>query len=180
MTVGNAGDENIVLGRLGAPHGVKGWLKIQSFTEVPEDLFDYGPLLFLQAKQWRTLPLEAWRPQGKTFIVKLKSCDDRDVAAGFTNCEVGAPKSVLPEVGSDEVYWHQLEGMQVWSVADSEAVLLGCVDHILETGANDVLVVDACGGSIDNEQRLIPYVEHVVREVDIDTARVYVDWGIDF
>lgn len=177
---GSNSEQKVVLGRLGAPHGVKGWIKIQSFTEVPEDLFNYGPLSFLQGKQWRVLDVAEWRPQAKVFVVKLKGCDDRDVAAGFTNCEVGVLQSALPEAADDEVYWHQLEGMQVWSIAAETPVLLGCVDHMMETGANEVLVVVPCEGSIDQQQRLIPYVDHVVQQVDIDKATISVDWDSDF
>lgn len=173
-------DNKVVLGRIGAPHGVKGWVKIHAFTQSSEDLFNYGPLLFLNGMQWLPLQLEQKRQQGKVFIAKPKGCDSREQAALLTHSDIAIHASQLPELEADEVYWHQLEGLRVLSLAVGEPVLLGCVDHVLATGANDVLVVTPCVGSLDNSERLIPYIESVVKRCDIELGEILVDWDSEF
>lgn len=170
----------VIVGRLGAAHGVKGWLKIHAFTQNAEDLFSYGPLSFLKDGKWQPLNVEQWRLQGKAYIAKVKGCDSREQVAGFTHCEVSINDAQLPETADDEVYWHQLEGLQVVSVAHGGEQILGCVDQVMATGANDVLVVTPSAESIDDRERLIPYIDHVVKNCDIDAAKISVDWDSDF
>ena len=88
----------------------------------------------------------------------------------------------MPPLSGDDFYWHELEGLKVFTRDDNGAeVLLGVVDHMLETGANDVLVVKKCAGSVDQEERLIPWLlERVVLEVDIAAGSIQVDWPVDF
>jgi 16S rRNA processing protein RimM len=89
------------------------------------------------------------------------------------------PADRLPALAEGEYYWHQLEGLEVWcgaSEGDGQ-VLLGTVDHLIETGANDVLVVRASPGSMDQRERLIPYLPgDVVTGVDLAAGRMEVNW----
>ncbi len=169
------GNKKIVVGRLGAPHGVRGWLKLHSFTENSEDLFNYGLLYFLKDGQWLPFPMEQWKPHAKFYAVKLKLCDDRNQAALYTNCDIAIDASQLPETQGNDVYWHELEGMNVVSANENNA-LLGVIDSIMETGANDVLVIKPCDGSVDDEERLVPYIDQVIVNIDKKASRITVAW----
>jgi len=82
------------------------------------------------------------------------------------------PRSALPAAGEDEYYWSDLEGLRVETL---EGVDLGTVDHLIETGANDVLIVRG------DRERLIPFLRpSVVREIDLVAARIRVAWDPDF
>lgn len=83
----------------------------------------------------------------------------------------------MPELADDELYWHQLEGLKV---INQDQQLFGIVDHLLETGANDVLVVKPCAGSIDDQERLLPYTQHCVQSVDLTAGEMHVEWDADF
>ena len=170
-------DKKVVVGRLGAAHGVRGWLKIHSFTEHTEDLFTYGPLLFLKDGAWRPLKVKQWRQQGKSSIAQIDGCESREQVPNFTNCDVAILASQLPDTEANEIYWHQLEGLTVFTEAEEN---LGRIDHVLATGANDVLVVQPTHESIDDQERLIPYIDHVVKACDLQSACITVDWDSDF
>ena len=170
-------NKKIIVGRLGAPHGVKGEIKIQSFTAVAENLFNYGPLWFLQNQRWRPLALNNWHRHGKNFIATIDQVNDRETAALFTNCDIAINASQLPEASADEMYWHQLQGMQVITTGQQ---LLGQVEQVLATGANDVLAVSPNADSIDNRQRLLPYISQVVQTVNTGSNTIIVDWDSEF
>lgn len=176
------GRDLVVLGRIGGAYGIKGWLKVWSFTEPPEAILDYPCWHIATAGGWTTLSVDAGRRHGKGLIVHLPGCDDRDVAQRFAQAEIAIPRSELPAPGPDEYYWTELEGMRVHAqVEGGRRVLLGVVDHLLETGANDVLVIHGCPGSIDSRERLVPWVPgSVVVEVDRELREVVVDWDPDF
>lgn len=173
-------DNKVIVGRLGAAHGVKGWLKIHAFTENIEDLFSYGPLLFLKDSKWQPLVVLERRIQGKAYIAKVKGCDSREQVVDFTHCDVAVNKDQLPSAADDETYWYELEGLTVISSANEGNAILGVVDHVMATGANDVLVVIPSAESIDDQERLIPYIDQVVESCDIDKAQIIVDWDSDF
>ena len=94
-------------------------------------------------------------------MVHLPGCDDRDQAQQFLQAEIAVPRAALPELDDGEFYWNELEGLQVrarLAEAYGTTVLLGRLDHLMETGANNVLVVRACDGSLDQRERLIPWI----------------------
>jgi 16S rRNA processing protein RimM len=116
--------------------------------------------------------------QGRSLIVLPEGCTDREQAALLTGWEIRIDKRQLPALAAGEYYWHQLEGL---TVVNTEGEVLGTVDHLLETGGKDVLLVKPGPASIDDRERLVPFVEdRVVREVDLDGGRILVDWGSDF
>nr|WP_328985370.1 ribosome maturation factor RimM [Thiorhodovibrio winogradskyi] len=118
---------------------------------------------------WRVMQSQRHR---KGLIVRLQDCDDRDRAQALVGAEIAVRRSQLPPPAADEFYWADLEGLKVETLA---GVQLGVVDHLLSTGANDVLVV--CG----ERERLIPFVwDSVIRELDFEHARVSVDWDPNF
>ena len=165
-------DRVLVMGRLAAPYGVKGWLRVTSYTEAPENLLDYTPWLLQRRDDWHATDVVSGRVHGKGLVVRIRGCDDRDAAAALTGTEIGIYRSQLPEADVGEFYWSDLVGMQV--IAQDERVL-GRLDHLFETGANDVMVVKG------EREYLIPYIDRqVVRSVDLQARVITVDWDPDF
>ena len=100
--------DKVVIGKIGAPYGVKGWVKINSYTEVPEGIFDYSPWLLADGKEYQ---IDQWRPHGKAIVAKLIDIDSRDDAERIKNLDISIDAEQLPELGDDEVYWRELNGM---------------------------------------------------------------------
>ncbi len=164
----------ITVGKTGAPYGVRGWVKVQSFTESAENLLDYEPWYVESgdSSAWVEAAVVEAKIHGKGIIAKFEGCDDRDAALQMGGLEIAIQRDQLPKPEAGEYYWIDLEGLEVKTLDD---VLLGKVDHIEATGANDVLVVKG------ERERLIPYVlDHIVHEVDLDAGFMRVDWDPDF
>lgn len=168
----------IVMGKIGAVHGVRGEVKIHSFTDPAENLFDYSVWhLRRDGEAVRQVELASARSQGKGFVARIAGLDDREIARTWTGYEICVPRSELPELEEGEYYWHQLVGLEV---VNQQQQLLGKVNHLLETGANDVLVVRPCAGSLDDRERLLPYTDECVLHIDLDKGRIGVEWDADF
>lgn len=172
-----AADELIVLGKIFSVHGVRGEVKVYSFTDLLDNVLDYPRWTLTRDGEVKQVEVASGRVQGKFLVVKLKGLDDRNVARTYAGFEIRVPESELPELEEDEFYWHQLEGL---SVINQDGHLLGKVDHLLETGANDVMVVKPCTGSLDDRERLLPYTEQCVQAIDLDAGEMRVDWDADF
>ncbi|HMU90918.1 MAG: ribosome maturation factor RimM [Pseudomonadales bacterium] len=171
-------DEWVVLGKVSTAFGIKGWVKIHSYTEPPENLLHYPQLWRVTAQGRQKIDLVEAKVQGRGLIGRFADCDDRDQALGYAGDELAVPATALPELEAGDYYWHQLEGMRV---INRQGELLGWVDRLFETGANDVVVVRPGEGSIDERERLIPYLpERVVIRVDLEQAELHVDWPADF
>ena len=172
----------VVIGRLTGTFGVKGWLKVYSYTEPPENFLDYRDYQIQRHGVWQAAQFVDGKTHGKGLVVKLKGIDDPDQAAAYVSCDVAVAAAQLPTLPDNEYYWRQLEGLQV--IVDHPQrgrLVLGRVDHLLETGANDVLVVKGDDNSIDRRERLIPYLpEQVVLEIDLAAQTMRVDWDPDF
>lgn len=164
-------DKAVVLGRISGLFGIKGWVKIHSFTEPRQAILDYGDWLVGTEGDWKPAKLAEGKPHGKTVIARLAGVDDRDAATEYVNDFVAVPRSMLPETAADEYYWSDLEGLRVVS---RDGKLLGKVDHLMETGANDVLVIRG------DREVLIPYIkDEVVEEVDLANGVIRVNWEWD-
>ena len=162
----------VIIGRVAGVYGVRGWIKVLSAMEPPEAILDYPSWQVRSGSEWRPMVLVEGRRHGKGILAHLASCDDRDVARALVGAEIAMARSELPDPGPNRFYWADLEGLTVRTVAGVE---LGIVDHLLETGANDVLVVKG------ERERLIPYVrDSVVKEVDLDQGVILVDWDPEF
>jgi len=169
----------ITLGKVVGVFGIKGWVKIQSFSSPLENVFSYKDwtLEFPDHTQ-KQIKLREGRSQGKGLVAALDGVNDRESAQFFVGAEIKIGKEKLPQLEAGDFYWHQLEGLDVMTV---EGVLLGKVGHLMETGANDVLVVKTCQGSLDERERLIPYLpEHVVTGVKLGEGCITVDWDPEF
>ncbi|HNC69136.1 MAG TPA: ribosome maturation factor RimM [Pseudomonadales bacterium] len=177
-----AGRDLVVLGRIGGVYGIKGWLKVWSFTGPMDAILDYPVWQIATATGWQSCRIDVGRRHGKGLIVHLPGCDDPETARRFVQAEIAVARTELPDPGPDEYYWAELEGMQVYARRDDGSrTLIGTVDHLFETGANDVLVVQGCTGSIDTRERLIPWVpDEVIVDVDRVRREMLVDWDPDF
>ena len=177
----STGTEYLVVGKIGAPYGVRGWAKLYSFTEQVDRLLDYDPW-YTNPKNskdsaaadggWIIASVTEVKTHGKGLVAKFKGCEDRDAAARLTGQEIAIRRDQLPPSEEGEYYWGELQGLTVLTV---DGVSLGVVDHLLETGANDVLVVKG------DRKRLIPYVlGPIVKNVDLVAGTMQVDWDADF
>lgn len=170
-------EDLIVLGKITSVHGVRGEVKVYSFTDPIDNLLDYRHWTLRRGDEIRQVELARGRLQGKLLVAKLKGLDDREEARTFADFEICVPRSLLPQLAEGEYYWYQLEGLKV---INQVGQLLGKIDHLLETGANDVMVVKPCAGSLDDRERLLPYTEQCVLEIDLDAGEMRVDWDADF
>lgn len=180
MSSDDLAPERVLVGQFAGVFGVKGWLKVKSFTQPEENILDYSPWYLRTAHGLKRVEIDdsKVRPQG--IIVHIRGLDDRDEAALMGRVKIEVAKSQLPDLSEGDFYWHQLEGLQVvthWP----EGHCLGRVDRLMETGANDVLVVVPTEDSIDSRERLIPYIpEQYVAQVDLQKGLLHVKWDPEF
>jgi 16S rRNA processing protein RimM len=159
------------MGRVSAPFGVRGWLKVHTFTEVMDGLLDY-PVWWLERDgAWHEYPVLSGNIHGKLLIAQLEGVIDRREAEALNGKEIAVLRDDLPPPEENEFYWSDLIGLKVVNTAGVE---LGKVASLLQTGANDVLVVTG------ERERLIPFVKQVVVDVDKAAAVIQVDWGADY
>ena len=170
----------LVVAKITGCYGLKGWVKIHSYTEPPENFLGFGKWQLKRRDGYEAVDFDAGRSQGKGLVAHIAGVDDRTLAESYRGLEVVVPESALPSLPEGDYYWRDLQGLHVWCQEGSERVLLGTVDYLIETGANDVLVVAGCEGSIDKRERLIPYLSgDTVTGVDLELGVIEVDWFID-
>ncbi len=162
----------VVMGRIAVPYGVQGWVKIQSFTEYVDGLLDYPDWWLGKAGQWRGCEVEAARMHGKSLIAKFAGCDDRTAAFALKGQEIAVKREELPPPEEGEYYWSDLVGLKVSNLQQQQ---FGTVKELFETGANDVLVVQG-----EDRERLIPFTDDAVKQVDLAAGTMLVDWDVDF
>jgi len=144
---------------------------VYSYTEPREAVLNYDRWLLSAKDGWQGATVAEGKRHGKTVIVRIDGYDDRDQAASLIGTEIGVPRDEMPETGGDQYYWSDLEGLRVIHKDGAE---LGKVDHLLETGAHDVMVVKG------ERERLIPFVmKEVVLGVDLANGEIRVDWEWD-
>jgi 16S rRNA processing protein RimM len=163
------------MGRVTGPFGVMGWVKIHPYTETSGSLTRYATWC-LGGRDSRDAPYSEHavteaKVHGTDVLAKLEGVDDRDAAAGMKGMLVAVPRAELPRPKKDEYYWTDLIGL---SVTNTEGVEFGTVKELLETGANDVLVVHG------DRERLIPFIRQVILDVDLKGKAIKVDWGADY
>jgi 16S rRNA processing protein RimM len=168
----------MVVGRLGAVYGIKGWMKITSYTDIPEGIFDYSPWYIQQKGEWKEVAIEDFKRHGKGLIAKLAGVDVREEAQSMTGAEIAIYATQLPEL-EDDFYWRDLIGC---AVETDKGYTLGTVSDMMETGSNDVLVVKAnATDAFGKKERLIPFLtEQVIINVDITARKIIVNWEPNF
>ncbi|MGJ0428314.1 ribosome maturation factor RimM [Methylobacter sp.] len=164
--------KDINVGRISGVFGVKGWLKVFSFTDPRENILSYSPWLLKKGGEIKQLDVIDGALHGKAVIAQLDDIIDRDQAAGFVGWDIFITHNQLPETTEGEYYWSDLVGLKVETV---EGVQLGVVDSLLETGANDVLVVQG------ERERAIPFLQgETIINIDLDAGTMIVDWDPEF
>lgn len=147
---------------------MRGWVKLRSFTDPPENLVEYRSWLLEQGNRQWEVQVESVRASGHQLLAKLPGVDDRDVAQALAGTTISVPRSALPACARGEYYWTDLEGLEVRTQSGES---LGRVSRLLATGANDVLVLDGPG------ERMIPFIPgRVVAGVDLEAGCIIVDW----
>ncbi len=166
--------EYIPVGKISGAFGVKGWVKIYSFTDPRENILSYSPLYLSHKGDWIEVKVVEGRLQGKGVVMSLSGVTDRDQVLPLVGVELAITKAQIKPAGKDEYYWSDLIGMTVVNLQDEQ---LGQVDSLLENGAHDVLVVL----NKDKTERLIPFVlDDIVELVDLDNRIIRVDWELDY
>ncbi|WP_311954836.1 ribosome maturation factor RimM [Halomonas garicola] len=173
-----ASEDCVVLGQLTSPHGIQGWLKVYAYTSPADSIFDYPEWWVRKGGRLLCYRVIQGRRQGKGLAVQLDGVNDRSAAEALVDADIVMPKDALPELADDEYYWHELEGLAVFTRAGER---LGRVAGLFETGANDVMMVRGDRDAIDRRERLLPYLPgDVITAVDLDAGEMHVDWDPDF
>ncbi len=179
----SAAEEKLIVGKISGVYGVKGWVKVYSDTDPREGITAYNPWYIQQGSrgnpcEWREIRVEHGRRQAKTLIAKLEGVDDRDAAMRLTGATIAIRPEQLQALGKDEFYWRDLIGLRVSNKAGVE---LGTVQRLMETGANDVLVVGGGRGNAEQKELLIPWIPgQAILDVDLEHGQLRVDWDENF
>ena len=163
------------MGRIAAPYGVKGWVKVLPMTSEPDTLLSHAQWWLRRRNDttWRECALESGQRHGKTLLAQLSGLADREAAAMYSGGDVGVARSALPAAAANEYYYTDLVGL---AVRNRQGETLGQVEAVQEYGAHPVLrVVDEAGAT-----RLIPFVSAYVDAVDVSEGRIDVDWQKDY
>jgi 16S rRNA processing protein RimM len=164
----------VVMGRIVGAQGILGWVKVQTFTEHLDGLLDYDEWYLGNDKHpWRKVEVLEANVHGKVLVAKLPGIIDRTAAEQCKGLLVAVHRDSLPEQEPGEYFWSDLIGMKVINLSDE---VLGTVDTLLETGANDVLSVRDAEG----KERLIPFLASVIQQVSLDERVIRVDWQADY
>jgi 16S rRNA processing protein RimM len=163
--------EPVVVGRVSGPYGVRGWLRIESYTQPPLNIVRYSPWIVEVQGDSRTIAVKDGRRHGSAVVALVEGCMDREDARALLGASIAVRRDQLPPLEEDGYYWTDLLGLRV---VTPEGVELGRVQRLLETGANDVLVVEG------ERERLIPFiVGRVVMDVDRERGSIVVSWHPD-
>lgn len=162
----------LIVGRFGRPHGIKGLIRLHSFTEPKENILDYPRLYVDIDKQWQPIQLLHTERRNKLIVVEVAGYRERERLASLTNLDIAIDYAELPPLAPGEYYWHELIGLRVVNLHGDE---LGTVKEIMPTGSNDVLVV------VGEKRYLIPYLPgRFISHVDRSQRLITVDWDVDF
>ncbi len=168
----------VILGKLAGVHGVRGALKVLSWTDPREEILELGPWLLGNPKDrqildnYQPVKLTSGRAQGKSLVVTFSEVDDRNKAETLIGQLIAIRQQDLPQADQGSWYWRDLVKLQVVTL---EGYDLGRVSEIMPTGANDVLVVKG------ERERLIPFVaDQYIKQIDLEAGVITVDWDRDF
>ena len=170
----DTGTRWIVLGQITGLYGIQGWVKVFSHTEPRASITEYNPLYLAttNTENWQAFQVATGRAQGKGVVIKFDGIDDRDAAANLLKQQIAIKREQLPSLTDDDFYWADLQNLRVVTV---DGVELGVVDHLFDTGANDVVVVKG------ERERLIPFLrDTVINNIDLSAGVMTVDWDPEF
>ena len=161
------------MGRIVAPYGLKGWVRVEPYGTIPDSLSAYPSWWVGRDGDWRELKVaQSALQHGASLVARLEGCTERDAALALKGSEVAVKREALPKSANNEFYWADLVGLKVVNVQDQA---LGVLAELFDNGAHAVMRV------VDGEtERLLPFVEQVVRQVDTVQGRIRVEWGLDW
>ncbi|WP_432743861.1 ribosome maturation factor RimM [Methylobacter sp. G7] len=164
--------QHISVGKISGVFGIKGWVKVFSFTDPRENILTYSPWLLKKDDETKTVSVVDGQLQGKTIVAQLTGVNDRNQAESLMGWDIFITQEQLPNAAKDEYYWSDLMGLHVETV---DGVQLGLVDSLLETGANDVIIVQG------ERERVIPFLQgQTIISVDLVAGKIIVDWDPEF
>jgi 16S rRNA processing protein RimM len=166
-----------ILGKISGYYGVKGWVKIYSYTQPRENIVRYKALKIKLGNNrnasWQDIQLDNGKAHGKGVVAHFSGYDTREISAALIGAELAVQRSEFKAAEKDEYYWTDLIGLNVSNLEDVE---LGKVSRLIETAANDVLVIEAAQ---NKTEILVPFIlEHYVTKVDLEAGKIVVDWPI--
>jgi len=164
--------QHISVGKISGVFGVKGWVKVFSFTDPRENILTYSPWLLKKGDETKIVKVVDGQLQGKTIVAQLVGVNDRDQAASLMGWDIFITRDQLPKAAKGEYYWSELIGLNVETI---DGVQLGTVESLLETGANDVIIVQG------ERERCLPFLKgQTIINVDLDAGKIIVDWDPEF
>lgn len=165
-------NNRLIVGKISGIYGVRGWVRIFSETSPRDNILNYSPWQVLINNQWTTLAVVEGRAHNKGVVVHLEGYDDRDIARNLIGAQIAIDRDRLTPLEKGEYYWTDLIGCRVVTIDDTE---LGYIDHLFETGANDVIVIKG------ERERLVPFIQgQVIKTIDLEKRILVVDWDPDF
>ena len=164
----------VVIGCLGRPVGIRGFLNLNSYTNPKENILDLLPWKIKIHEDWQDIAIDKIENHGNKLVVRLAGCSDRDIAATFTNSLIAVKRSKLPKPSKNEYYWNDLINLEV---INKNNINLGIVSHLFATPANDILVVEQTN---PKKQHLIPFIKNAILSVDLEKKIILVDWDENF
>ncbi|AEW44352.1 16S rRNA processing protein [Serratia symbiotica str. 'Cinara cedri'] len=169
----------IVLGKIQFAYGIHGWIRMLSYTQNAESIFDYQPWLIQRMGQWNVVEYEDWKSYNQNFIIKIKGINDRNATSALTNCKIILDSRHLMQLEEGDYYWKDLIDCQV---VTTTGYIMGKVIHMIETGSNDVMVIKANLKDVFGiKERLVPFLcDQVIKKVDLIAQVINVDWDPDF
>jgi len=161
--------QKVIIGRIGKTFGVHGWLHIHSFCEPPENITQYPQWQLGKQHRWHTRTVTDCKPHQNGYIAKFEHIDSPEEAKTWVNADIAIEASQLPDLGNNEYYQKDLIGL---TAKTTQGRILGNVVEILETGANDVFVIEG------NGRHLIPYIDSAIIRIDLAERLIVVEWEL--
>ncbi|WWO96050.1 MAG: ribosome maturation factor RimM [Candidatus Dasytiphilus stammeri] len=167
----------VILGKISSPYGIRGWLKINSYTDKKENIISYQPWMIHLNNEYHEIKLEDWKTCPSSLIIKIKGYNTVDESRKFINTNIIGDASVFPLLEKGEYYWRELIGCHVIT---KEGYNVGTVLELFSTGSNDVLVVHSSLIK-NNKQLLIPFInQEVIKTIDIFSRYIEITWEKKF
>lgn len=164
-------DRIVTLGKIAGTFGVRGWIKVRSFTDPTANILDYARWRIRRGGEWSPVAVEEGRLTGKGVLAKLAGIETPEEARLYVGAEIGVLRSEMPEPAPGEYYWSDLEGLEA---RGRDGEVLGRVDHFRTTPAGDIVVVRG------EREHWIPFVKDRIVKVDLAVGRIVFDWAADW
>ena len=166
----------ITVGEISSVYGLKGWFRVRSYTEKAKDILNFTEVFLSDDKNTISVKIDDSKRHNKGFLIHIDGIDEPEKAALYCNYKIQVEKKILPTLGNNEFYWHQLQGLQVINQNYKQSKYFGVIDFIFETGANDVLVVKR----EKNKDVLVPYLfGDVIKEINLNKKTMTIDWLVE-